>query len=275
LPQFQQLRNLSNDVFLSSNFIERQLSKHGGPKTKLVSLRNALQLVVVLPGKMAKETRAQFAGVIERYIAGDRSLHAEIEANAGSSNGIARLARESLGILENTGEDPVAIRMKRRREELELLKLAEEIKGMTQNRLVKLEENLKRIGDQNQSDGLEERARLMLKDSYMNLLLNEQHPGITNNSLLQHQGLLSSPNKPISIAGVAAELGYRPSSADSKRIGMDLKKRYVARHNKPPTKHKQLCDGRVTAVNSYMEADRDLVEAALHAYFRLPESEEC
>jgi hypothetical protein len=56
---------------------------------------------------------------------------------------------------------------------------------------------------------------------------------------------------------------------------MDLKKRYVAKHNKAPTKHEQLCDGRVTAVNSYMEADRDLVEAALHAYFRLPESEEC
>ncbi len=262
---------MSEDVFPSSKIIERNTGGSGNSRTKLVSLRNAIQLVMVLPGKVAKETRAQFAGIIERYIAGDRSLHAEIEANAGSSNGIARLARESLGIQENTGEDPVTIGMKRRREELELLKLAEEIKGMTQDRLVKLEENLKRIGDQN----LEERARLMLKDSYMNLLLNEQHPAITNNSLLQHQGLLSSPNKPISIAGVANELGYRPNSADSKRIGIDLKKRYVARHDKPPPKHEQLCDGRVTAVNSYMEADRELVEAALHAYFRLPESEEC
>jgi hypothetical protein len=34
-----------------------------------------------------------------------------------------------------------------------------------------------------------------------------------------------------------------------------------------PPKHEQVCDGRVTRVNSYTERDRDLVEEALHAYF--------
>ena len=62
--------------------------------------------------------------------------------------------------------------------------------------------------------------------------------------------------------------GYRPSSSDAKRIGMDLRKRYMAKHDgKSPPKHEQLCDGRVTWVNSYTEKDRELVEASIRSYF--------
>ena len=35
----------------------------------------------------------------------------------------------------------------------------------------------------------------------------------------------------------------------------------------PPYKHDQLCDGRVTLVNSYTEQDRPLVTEALHAFY--------
>ena len=66
---------------------------------------------------------------------------------------------------------------------------------------------------------------------------------------------------------MAKELGYNVSTNDSKRIGVDLKKRYFKLHGKAPSKHDQLCDGRVTLVNSYTEQDRPLVEQALHAYF--------
>jgi hypothetical protein len=67
---------------------------------------------------------------------------------------------------------------------------------------------------------------------------------------------------------VAARLGYKPTTNDAKRIGMDVRKRYIKLHDKPPSKHDQLCDGRVTLVNSYTEQDRPLVEEALHAYFK-------
>jgi len=78
----------------------------------------------------------------------------------------------------------------------------------------------------------------------------------------------TSANAPISISSVAAALKYKPSSSDYKRIGMDLRKRYLKKHGKAPTKHDQLCDGRVTYVNSYTEQDRALVVEVLHSYFK-------
>jgi len=265
----QVLRRLGDDVFLSSKIIERNTGGSGNSRTKLVSLRDAMQLVMVLPGKVAKETRAQFAGVIERYIAGDRSLHAEIEANAGSGSGLARLARESLGIREE-GEDAVSIGMKRKREELELLRMEHEItsliienKAKEQAMILAASGELERLRDPVRSN-LDERTRLMIQDSLLNSLLLSG--GGSQQLLLGAGG--PSPNAPISISSVAAKLGYKGTSVDFQRVGMDVRKRYVAKHGKPPSKHEQLCDGRVTAVNSYTEADRGLVESALRRYFR-------
>ena len=87
------LRDLSDAVFQSTNFVDRQISNHGGHKTKLVSFENALELIMVLPGKVAKETRKAFASIIHRYLAGDKSLITEIQANAESGSPIAQLAR--------------------------------------------------------------------------------------------------------------------------------------------------------------------------------------
>jgi hypothetical protein len=55
------LHRLSDAVFQSTKIVDRQISNHGGHKTKLVSFENALELIVVLPGKVAKETRKAFA----------------------------------------------------------------------------------------------------------------------------------------------------------------------------------------------------------------------
>jgi len=51
-------------------------------------------------------------------------------------------------------------------------------------------------------------------------------------------------------------------------IGMQLKKKYVEKHGKEPTKHDQLCSGRMTKVNSYMESDRDIIEEVLWAHVK-------
>lgn len=267
---FQALRNLNNEVFQSERFIERQVSTHGGPKTKLVTFKDAIQLVMVLPGKVAKETRAQFASIIERYMAGDGSLHAEIEANAGSAAPIAQLARDSLGIQE-AESDSVAIGMKRKREELELLKMEQEITAMMienktkeQTLIFSTTAELERIRDPTRSN-LDGRTRLMIQDSLQNTLLlsNKSASGSGSGQLAIADS--GSSNPPISIASVAAELGYRPTSDDYKRIGIDLRKRYIAVYGQPPPKHDQICDGRVTSVNSYFASDRRLVEASLHA----------
>ena len=69
------------------------LSTRGGYPTKLLSFQDAIELIMVLPGKMAKETRTKFADVLTRYMAGDQSLVEEIQANAVSTSPIAELAR--------------------------------------------------------------------------------------------------------------------------------------------------------------------------------------
>lgn len=267
LWRFQVVRRLPDDVFSANKIIERNTGGTGNSRTKLVTFKDAIQLVMVLPGQVAKETRAQFAGIIERYMAGDGSLHAEIEANAGSNAPIAQLARESLVL------DQHALGMKRKREELELLRMEHEITGLAienkakeQARILAAAAELERIRDPARSN-LDDRTRLMIQDSLQNSLLTSQVSGVGG----QHAAVLTngpSPNKPISIGSVAKELGYNPNSNEAKRIGLDLRKRYVAQHGRPPPKHDQLCDGRVTLVNSYTEQDRVLVEGALHAYFR-------
>ena len=60
-----------------------------------MSFDHALELIFALPGKMAKTLRLKFVSVIKRYFAGDKSLVAEIEANAVSTGPIAQLARDS------------------------------------------------------------------------------------------------------------------------------------------------------------------------------------
>jgi hypothetical protein len=245
---------IPDSVFDSKKFIERRLSERGGPMTKLVSFEDAIQLVMVLPGETAKETRTQFADIIRRYMAGDGTLHAEIEANSVSSSPIAQMARASLGMDEWT------VGIKRRREELELCKLEEEIKGLTQARILATTAELERIRDPAQCN-LDDRTRLMITDALHNSLLSGAK-AITNGE-----------NTPISISSVAAELGYRPNSTDSKRIGVDIKKRYLKLHNQAPPKHEQLCEGRVTLVNSYTVKDKPLLVKALHAYFSPHSSE--
>lgn len=252
------LRRVIEKNLLSIKMIERNTGGKGNARTQLVNLKDALQLIMVLPGEMAKTVRAQIGDIMTKFFAGDESLVDQIHANASSTSPIAQMARESLGMTQ--GDDPVAVGFKRRREELELLKLEEEIKGMTQSRIITASTELERIRDPTQSN-LDERTRLMIQDALQNSILNTMTTGaqatLTN----------GTSNTPISIGSVAAELGYRPTTNDAKRIGVDIKKRYLRLHNKSPPKHDQLCEGRVTQVNSYTEQDKPLLIEALHAYF--------
>ena len=199
---------------------------------------------MVLPGKIAKEIRSQFAEIIENYIRDNFS-----------SDG---------------GSSPEQVGFKRRREELELLKLEEEIKGMAQSRVITLQDKLEQIRDPHGTK-LDDRTRLMFQDTYMNMLMNSQ---VSTEKGAAQAMLTNGPssNAPISIGSVAAELGYKPSTTDAKRIGIDLKKRYMKLHGRPPSKHDQLCDGRVTQVNSYSQKDRPMLVEALRAYFSPPAS---
>jgi hypothetical protein len=72
--------------------------RRGTLTTHLVSFKNAIKLVMALPGKNAKEARADFAHVLLQFIAGDSQLKVDIDKNAESSNLLNILAREAIRI---------------------------------------------------------------------------------------------------------------------------------------------------------------------------------
>jgi hypothetical protein len=88
----QILRRLPDEVFPSCKLHDRVFQGKGNASVKAVSFQNAIELIMVLPGKIAKETRSKFADIIRRYLGGDKSLITEIEANAASDSPIAGLA---------------------------------------------------------------------------------------------------------------------------------------------------------------------------------------
>jgi hypothetical protein len=98
----------------------------------VITFPGAIKLAMFLPGECAKKNRSLMASIIVRYYAGDPSLIREIEANAMSDACIPSMARESIFCDgESTKEE---FSLKRKREELELLKLETEArKGQAQS----------------------------------------------------------------------------------------------------------------------------------------------
>ena len=247
------LRRMDNALFDNAKCVMREGRRYA-------SLRDIITLIMVLPGKIAKEIRSQFAEIIENYI------------------------RENFS--SDEGSSPEQVGFKRRREELEVLKMEleistmrvncykqeEEARSMVQTRILSATAELERIRDPTRSN-LDDRTRLMIQDSLQNSILNTRFTGSTGATQTTATRMITdTENAPISIGSVAAELGYKPSTTDAKRIGIDLKKRYMKLHGRPPSKHDQLCDGRVTQVNSYSQKDRPMLVEALRAYFSPPAS---
>jgi hypothetical protein len=240
--------------------IDRKMAGKGNGRTKLVGFQDAIELIMVLPGKVAKETRAKFADIIRRYLAGDKSLITEVEANAQSTAPIAQMARASLVSDEVPVLNEVTLPHKRRLEELEIAKLEVEIKARQEETKARQVDHVIKCSDCYQEmckdTVMDERARLVFKDLFLNMAMLQGGPGmITNGDPL--------PSKPISLSLVAGEMGLKLPTNELISLGVELKRRYLATHGKAPSKHDQLCDGRVTKVNSYSESDRPLVEEVL------------
>lgn len=128
------IRNLPEEMFSSATFTEKNIGGSGNSRTKLISFKDAIELIMVLPCKVAKETRIQSANVIRHYMAGDSSLHAEIQSNAESASPIAQVARASL---DNDPADQQSLTNKRKREELEILSPEQDLRAKKHETLSK------------------------------------------------------------------------------------------------------------------------------------------
>jgi len=75
----QTIRLIARDHFDPANFIKQSLPGKG--RTKLVSFQHAIDLIMVLPGRLSKLYRKLFADVLIRYLDGDLSMCQEIANN--------------------------------------------------------------------------------------------------------------------------------------------------------------------------------------------------
>jgi hypothetical protein len=77
----QLLRRLSNEIFDSEKIMHRHIFTKGVYETKLLSFHDAIELIMVLPGKKAQMVKKQFANIIVRYLDGDRSMCNQLKEN--------------------------------------------------------------------------------------------------------------------------------------------------------------------------------------------------
>jgi hypothetical protein len=227
----QCLRDLDTSLFNNAKFVIQN-------RSRLVTFEHATELVMVLPGKVAKETRTQFANIINRYIAGDHSLIKEIQANAESASPVAQMARKSLGIA--TEED---LKRKRQREEIDMV-------AAKQRSIITFIDTMERLDPDWKKDT---RLLVQTKDYLKNITLGQQ--------AIEGSG---KGNEPIYISEVARALGYsKLTHGECSGIGKKASELYRAKHGADPPKRKQFVDGAERLVAAYTSADREIIDKAI------------
>jgi len=246
------IRNISDEVFHSENFSERQLSTRGGAPTKLISFSHAIELVMVLPGKVAKEARVQFANVLRRYMAGDESLVSDIRANAASASPIAQLARASMTTPSSPQViDEESLADRKRRREIEDV-------DMQHKRMSVASSFISCMNSLNPSWADDARLRVQTQDLLKNIALRP-----VGTPLLLEDGAAPQPAT-VTISDVAADMGRRLSHGQLCQVGKLVTAAYRRRHGgtAPPFSHR-FVHGAERCVNVYTEADRDLISCAI------------
>jgi hypothetical protein len=229
------LRNLKPSLFNNEKFVMRSGRKY-------LSLRDTISLIMVLPGKMAKEMRSQFASIIEKHI----------ELCTDPTTGTT-----SVKINPDPVEDHDSRRKRIRREDLELVKLEQEVQDMR----VKNFQNGMALMTQIRPDWMQTdaRFRMQIEDMAKNIMTMP-----VTSARLTNGEQPDSKQASLSISQLAQELGCkRLRHSDACRAGAMTVKRYRELHGQDPPKHRQWVDGAERLVNSYTEADRDLLTGVL------------
>ena len=245
------LRRLPEEM--SDKLTEKKTGGQGNYRTKLVSFNDALELIMVLPGKMAKEMRSKFADIIKRYLAGDGALLKEVQANAKSSHPIAQMARESLA----ADVDPDEKVLETRKRKLEIDIMESKARFEEESRTLQIQkERLEFIKSLSPSGVIDDQVRMMFKDGLMNSLRNDagQQP-ITDPSM-----------QPVCLSAVATKLGFIFDGDQLKEIGKNLKVAYVDVNGKLPGKHESIVNGDKRMVNLYTKKDMPIIEKIMRNF---------
>lgn len=280
-------RRLSEDKKeeVLNNSVNYKFPGAGQKEQPVITFPGAVKLAMFLPGENAKKNRSIMAKILIRYYAGDPSLIPEIEANAASDAPVAQMARASLADEEREPENAISINNKRALENLEIEERAVNVRH--KNAMAERAENenkIQHIKSQlavfNQVTDryiflcspmaiLDERARLIFKDSLLNFVVrfNQHHQAaIAGADGEAPPAPVAQPVGFLTISTVAQGLGYQFDSNQLKRIGARVAQAYYLKYKESPSKHEQFVDGAVRKVNTYQDKDRELIEAAINTF---------
>ena len=269
----QVLRRLPEEVFSSSKLHEMgscklhemgscklhetNTSGFGNGRTKLVSFNDALELIMVLPGKMAKEMRSKFADIIKRYLAGDGALLKEVQANANSSHPIAQMARESLAA-DMSPEDK-ALETRKRKLEIDMME-----QNMRKEELQMRKEDLQMQKDKfeftrllSRNGVVDDQVRMMFKDVILNSLRNDSGQG---------QAMADLDLQPVCLSAVSIKLGFNFDDKKLQDVGRLLKVAYVNAYGTDPGKYDSKVEGRACEVNLYTKKDIPMIEQVMRDF---------
>jgi T5orf172 domain len=84
---------IPDTLFEVQKLVLKVLPGNGKWPVKLLTLKDAMDLIMVLPGPQAKLFRQQACDILTRVLAGDQTLHSQIDANATSTAPLHVLAR--------------------------------------------------------------------------------------------------------------------------------------------------------------------------------------
>lgn len=165
----------------------RELEKHlsnfqfpgrGQSMQPVITFAGAVKLMMFLPGEKAKRNRSLMAKILSGYFCGDIALIKEIEANAMLNTPVTQMAKEA--VLEMDGTIPVAIRqsvedpevtrMKRKREELDIMRMETEFK---KERAKVVTSILNAYHDIRTDKGLDEITKTVFQNEMLNALQSQ------------------------------------------------------------------------------------------------------
>jgi hypothetical protein len=99
----QQIKEIPSDIFEKQKFSEVKLPGKGAAKTYTVHFKDAVELIMVLPGKICKQHRKKMADIVVRYLDGDMSMCHEIKDNQtmGKAKSYLKFANSIMNQVEN------------------------------------------------------------------------------------------------------------------------------------------------------------------------------
>ena len=265
------LRNLKSSLFDNEKIVMRNGRRYAAPK-------DIITLIMVLPGKIAKEIRSQFAAIIEDYM----QKHAVID-----EEGTVRIPAPSACDAPDKKrqlqmeEFEMQIVMDERKQQLSMMVSEAQIKA-ADAQIKAADAQMKVMGVQKMlmdtyallcpNQVMDDRARLLFKDNILNIATQStpargqlaiEAGGVADVSGVSGVRAGVSPNKPITISTLAVGMGYRFDNGQLQKIGKKAAAAFREKYGESPPKHEQLVGQASIMVNSYTEKDRGLLESVI------------